>query len=420
MSLRIEIDQMVLDGLGLTQRENDQLRSAFMETLTSYFGHIPLTQQPEERWVEAALAEGELPLPPRLDAEETGRRLAHLVYGQIDMQAGDVVHPANWKASPGKALPSNLRRQVEAHLESLGIESASVEGRNGVDPSVRHEEQAQQAGSQFEERAISQQRSINLSAVRIHDDSISAMSAQALKARAYTQGHHIIFNRGQYDPGSLRGQRLLAHELAHVVHQMGRNPTTVDSSEPQPIQRQQQGRDDGARQSLRRRAVRLCQPADLQERVVEDWLVPYFRGEQSEGQVPIPPPYIYRLEPGNGLVEPDLYMFIVTGSFSHNNHIDIEVVYRYTGETIDHIVYVAVDLEERDGEVVVVAVWSRYVEGHRIEIYRQQARIVSSREGCRLVPIPFRRPRLLEPETFTPGEERLRELRRRRRRNRRT
>jgi peptidoglycan/xylan/chitin deacetylase (PgdA/CDA1 family) len=55
--------------------------------------------------------------------------------------------------------------------------------------------------------------------VRIHSDSAAASSARQFGARAYTHGGEIIFGSGQYQPDSASGQRLLAHELAHVVQQ---------------------------------------------------------------------------------------------------------------------------------------------------------------------------------------------------------
>lgn len=55
----------------------------------------------------------------------------------------------------------------------------------------------------------------DFSTVRIHEGS----AAQAMGALAYTQGSNIHFAPGQYQPGSLRGQELLGHELAHVVQQ---------------------------------------------------------------------------------------------------------------------------------------------------------------------------------------------------------
>jgi hypothetical protein len=59
----------------------------------------------------------------------------------------------------------------------------------------------------------------DFSEVRIHTDERAAKSAEALNALSYTSGHHIIFGRGQYLRSSKKGQKLLAHELAHVVQQ---------------------------------------------------------------------------------------------------------------------------------------------------------------------------------------------------------
>lgn len=59
----------------------------------------------------------------------------------------------------------------------------------------------------------------DFSRVRIHSDQQAVASAQAVNARAYTVGHNIVFNSGQYLPQSDEGKHLLAHELAHVVQQ---------------------------------------------------------------------------------------------------------------------------------------------------------------------------------------------------------
>ncbi|MFL6649900.1 MAG: DUF4157 domain-containing protein [Sulfurifustaceae bacterium] len=59
----------------------------------------------------------------------------------------------------------------------------------------------------------------DFSAVRVHTDRDAAESARALNARAYTYGHHVVFDAGQYAPDTHEGRRLIAHELTHVVQQ---------------------------------------------------------------------------------------------------------------------------------------------------------------------------------------------------------
>jgi hypothetical protein len=64
---------------------------------------------------------------------------------------------------------------------------------------------------------------IDFSGVRIHTDSRAAESAEAVNARAYTVGQDIVFRSSEFAPGRGDGAHLLAHELAHVLHQTPEN-----------------------------------------------------------------------------------------------------------------------------------------------------------------------------------------------------
>jgi len=55
--------------------------------------------------------------------------------------------------------------------------------------------------------------------IHVHADAQAAKSARAVKALAYTVGHHIVFGAGRYDPARREGSTLLAHELTHAVQQ---------------------------------------------------------------------------------------------------------------------------------------------------------------------------------------------------------
>jgi hypothetical protein len=61
----------------------------------------------------------------------------------------------------------------------------------------------------------------DFSNVKLHTDPDAAESAQSINALAYTSGNNIVFNTGQYSPGSESGKKLMAHELTHVVQQGG-------------------------------------------------------------------------------------------------------------------------------------------------------------------------------------------------------
>jgi hypothetical protein len=59
----------------------------------------------------------------------------------------------------------------------------------------------------------------DFSQVRVHTDRQSGDLARAMHARAFTYGTDVYFGERQYAPATVSGQRLLAHELAHVIQQ---------------------------------------------------------------------------------------------------------------------------------------------------------------------------------------------------------
>jgi outer membrane protein OmpA-like peptidoglycan-associated protein len=59
----------------------------------------------------------------------------------------------------------------------------------------------------------------DFSDVLLHTDAKAHQMSNSFGANALTQGKDIYFNEGRYDPTSQEGNRLIAHELAHVVQQ---------------------------------------------------------------------------------------------------------------------------------------------------------------------------------------------------------
>jgi hypothetical protein len=64
----------------------------------------------------------------------------------------------------------------------------------------------------------------SFSQVRIHTDRRAAEGAKAAGANALAFGNDIIFGEGKFNPGSPLTDRLLAHELTHVVQQAQHGP----------------------------------------------------------------------------------------------------------------------------------------------------------------------------------------------------
>jgi hypothetical protein len=61
----------------------------------------------------------------------------------------------------------------------------------------------------------------SFSNVRTHTDANAVQLSDRVNARAFTVGNHVAFGGGEYKPGTLLGEALIAHELAHVVQQRG-------------------------------------------------------------------------------------------------------------------------------------------------------------------------------------------------------
>jgi Domain of unknown function (DUF4157) len=86
--------------------------------------------------------------------------------------------------------------------------------------------------------------------VRVHRGPRSAAASDGLDARAFTHGKDIFFNRGEFDPGTTRGKRLIAHELTHTVQQ-GSTVRPGGEAAPMRVQRAEK---------IKKEEVRLFQP----------------------------------------------------------------------------------------------------------------------------------------------------------------
>jgi len=103
------------------------------------------------------------------------------------------------------------------HDEQAGEEQQEAQDRSPVLDVVGHG-----GGEHLDARtrpAMEQALGADLGSVRVHTDGTAAASAHAVQAHAYTVGEDIVFGAGQYQPDTPTGQRMLAHELTHVIQQ---------------------------------------------------------------------------------------------------------------------------------------------------------------------------------------------------------
>lgn len=87
--------------------------------------------------------------------------------------------------------------------------------------------------------------------VRVHTDTRAQEAASSVDARAFTVGRDIAFAKGEYSPHSREGQRLLAHELTHVVQQSRSTGSVPDLLRDRPRQTSPAAKLEAAKTNLK-------------------------------------------------------------------------------------------------------------------------------------------------------------------------
>lgn len=118
-------------------------------------------------------------VPPHANMDEESA--ARTAVSGYDHQSGSVDHSVesqiDRKRGGGEKLPNAVQTKMEDHLDS------------------------------------------DFSNVRVHTDAKSDSLNRSLDAEAFTTGNDVFFRNGRYAPHSEGGQKLIAHELTHVVQQ---------------------------------------------------------------------------------------------------------------------------------------------------------------------------------------------------------
>lgn len=108
-------------------------------------------------------------------------------------QPGALRMKANSAAQGGMAAPTSVESKIN-----------SKRGKGSALPKPLQQKLSHTFGTDF-------------SGVSVHTDGASHGMNAELGAKAFTQGSDMFFGKGQYAPGTPEGDRLIAHEAAHVV-----------------------------------------------------------------------------------------------------------------------------------------------------------------------------------------------------------
>ena len=99
----------------------------------------------------------------------------------------------------------------------------SADQNQAVNPNIQRQIQSAQGGGSALPGGVRGEMESAFGAgfdnVRVHTGTQANQLNESLIARAFTTGPDIFFKSGEYDPNSREGEKLLAHELTHVVQQ---------------------------------------------------------------------------------------------------------------------------------------------------------------------------------------------------------
>jgi hypothetical protein len=173
-------------------------------------GYIPLVSARIARGVQSWAITGRLPdLPPELAGAMAGGNSIVAVASAVAGMVGQL----------GRAIGGLFRKAPDAGAPATGaVDRGAVHDRLGAGEPLAGGVKAQM------EDAFGH----GFGDVRVHADADAAGVARDLDARAFTVGSHVAFAGGEYRPGTVAGDALIAHELAHVVQQTGGTAARAD------------------------------------------------------------------------------------------------------------------------------------------------------------------------------------------------
>ena len=135
-------------------------------------------------------------------------------------------------AGPGQstvraqAITQLQRSHGNQHVQRLVSRTAAEEETDGLAQAVDDRRGHGQPLADRTQEQMGPALQQDLSGVRVHTDAAADNLSQQFNAKAFTTGQDVFFRQGAYDPGSSGGDKLLAHELTHVVQQ-GNAPTKL-------------------------------------------------------------------------------------------------------------------------------------------------------------------------------------------------
>jgi len=175
--------------------------------------------------------------------EQEADRVADRVMRMPDGQTSETARVSNsLQANALQRLCSRCQEENNSDRDDRNIQAKEIPGNVAEAPPDAETRISRLRGHgsslpHTEQTFFESRMGHDFSRVRVHTDSEAAASASDINALAYTTGHDIVFGAGQYQPSTIAGRLLMAHELTHVVQQGGSAPMNARAGAPTNVQR---------------------------------------------------------------------------------------------------------------------------------------------------------------------------------------
>lgn len=152
-----------------------------------------------------------------------------------------------------------------AQISRVEIASPAAEAPASIQDGLKSSGQPLDAGTRAR---MGSHFGYDFGSVRIHTDRRAAEAARDVNALAFTIGRDVVFAPGQYAPHTQAGQKLLAHELTHVVQQSQQTTGGTLQRQPSPIDASAQAIIDAAANTTVAMATRA---PDVVQRIINQY-----------------------------------------------------------------------------------------------------------------------------------------------------
>ena len=192
------------------------------ETVQKMEEEEPIQAMEEEEEAVQAMEEEEEPIQAMEEEEEAVQAME---------EEEEAVQAMEEEEEPIQAM--------EEEEEAVQAKSNGNTANKPAQPSIESKLKNRSGGHKMDSKTrneMEQGFGTDFSNVNIHTDSNAVQMSEELGAQAFTYGNDVYFNQSKYNPGSIEGKGLLAHELTHTIQQKGATQDSTESSNEQSLE----------------------------------------------------------------------------------------------------------------------------------------------------------------------------------------